>query len=135
MLNSFIRLNIYIILRSSYRSWIWVGFNPTTTESCSGTLTNRAIRSWVQLAFRANFVQQLQFHLLFSVISFRLLPSSVARFYLIEFCRGYHMSVAEWTDIYGIHHWKILRSSYRKLTWVGFRPLNFVYMLKNEIRR
>ena len=22
--------------------------------------------------------------------------------------------------IYGIHHWKILRSSYRKLTWVGF---------------
>ena len=32
------------------------------------------------------------------------------------------MSVAEWTDVYGIHHWRILWSSYRKLDWVGFKP-------------
>ena len=24
--------------------------------------------------------------------------------------------------IYGIHHWRILWSSYRKLAWVGFEP-------------
>ena len=32
------------------------------------------------------------------------------------------MSVAEWADTYGIHHWRILWSSYRKLAWVGFEP-------------
>ena len=32
------------------------------------------------------------------------------------------MSEAEWTDTYGIHHWRILRSIYRKLTWVVFEP-------------
>ena len=26
------------------------------------------------------------------------------------------------TYIYGIHHWNFLRSSYRKLAWVGFEP-------------
>ena len=26
--------------------------------------------------------------------------------------------------IYGIHHWMILESSYRKLAWVGFEPRN-----------
>ena len=25
-------------------------------------------------------------------------------------------------DTYGIHYWRILRSSYRKLAWVGFEP-------------
>ena len=32
------------------------------------------------------------------------------------------MIVVEWTDTYGIHHWRILWSSYRKLAWVGFEP-------------
>ena len=30
------------------------------------------------------------------------------------------MSVAEWTDIYGIHHWRILWSSSRKSDSVDF---------------
>ena len=30
------------------------------------------------------------------------------------------MSVAERADTYGIHHWQILWSNYRKLAWVGF---------------
>ena len=30
--------------------------------------------------------------------------------------------VADWIDTYNIHHWRILRSSYRKLAWVGFEP-------------
>ena len=35
---------------------------------------------------------------------------------------GNHMSVAESADTYGIHHWQILWSSYRKLVQVGFEP-------------
>ena len=30
--------------------------------------------------------------------------------------------VAEWIDTYGIHHWRIFRSNYRKLTCMGFEP-------------
>ena len=33
-----------------------------------------------------------------------------------------HMSVAEWTDTYNIYHQEFPRSSYRKLSWVGFDP-------------
>ena len=32
------------------------------------------------------------------------------------------MSVTEWVDTHGIHHGRILWSSYRKLAWVGFEP-------------
>ena len=32
------------------------------------------------------------------------------------------MSVAEWANTYGIQHWQILWSRYRKLDWVGFEP-------------
>ena len=38
-----------------------------TTEFHSDALTNEAIRPWVQLALRANFVELLQFHHLLSV--------------------------------------------------------------------
>ena len=31
-------------------------------------------------------------------------------------------NLAKWLYIYDIHHWKIFRSSYRKLAWVGFEP-------------
>ena len=50
------------IVISSYRKLAWVGFEPTTTELRSDALTDWAIRPWVQLALRANFVQLLQFH-------------------------------------------------------------------------
>ena len=30
--------------------------------------------------------------------------------------------VAKWFYRYGIHHWRIFTSSYRKLSWVGFKP-------------
>ena len=32
------------------------------------------------------------------------------------------MSIAEWTDVHGIHHQTIFRSSYRKLNWLEFEP-------------
>ena len=50
------------ILWSNYRKLAWVGFEPITVEFCSDALTDWAIRPWVQLALRANFVQLLQFH-------------------------------------------------------------------------
>ena len=36
------------------------------------------------------------------------------------------MSVAEWPDRYGIQQWTILRSSYRKLAWMGFVYLLYI---------
>ena len=46
------------ILWRSYRK-----VEPTTTEFRSNALIDSAIRPWVQLVLRANFVQLLQFHL------------------------------------------------------------------------
>ena len=50
------------------------------------------------------YILYIYIHIVQCQISLRLLPSSVATF-----------SVAEWNDAYGIHHWRILWSSYRKL--------------------
>ena len=112
------------ILWSSYRKLTWVGFEPTTNEFRSDALTDWAIRPWVQLALRANFVQLLQFHRLFSVtFHFGYCVRQSPRLFSSKFCWGNHMSLAEWVDTYGIHHWRILWSSYRKLAWVGFEPM------------
>ena len=68
--NIHIYIYIYIMVcttegffRSSYRKFTRVGFKPATTEFSSESLSDWAIRPWVQLALRANFVQLLQFHL------------------------------------------------------------------------
>ena len=58
------------ILWNSYRKLAWVGFEPTTTEVRSDALTDWAIRPWVQLGLRPNFVQLLQFHPISSWSSF-----------------------------------------------------------------
>ena len=101
------------ILWSSYRKLAWVGFEPTTTEFRSDALTDWAIRPWVQLALRANFVQLLQFHCLFSVtFHFGYCLRQSPRLFKLKVSWGNHMSVAEWADTYGIYHWRILRSSY-----------------------
>ena len=111
------------ILWSSYRKLARVGFEPTTTEFRSDALTDWAIRPWVQLALRANFVQLLQFHRLFSVtIHFGYCLRQSPHLFWLKFCWGNHMSVAEWVDTYVIHHRSILWSSYRKLPRVGFEP-------------
>ena len=47
-----------------------MGFEPTTTEFHLDALTYWAIRPWVQFTFRANFLQLLEFHHLFSVKSY-----------------------------------------------------------------
>ena len=61
-----------------------VGFEPTTTEFNSDAVTNSVIWRWVQITFKANFVQLLQFHFFVQrQISFFLLLSSVATVILI----------------------------------------------------
>ena len=60
----------WMIFRSNYRKLTWVGFEPTITEFCSDALTDWAIRTWVQLALRAIFVQLLQFHLFVQCLHF-----------------------------------------------------------------
>ena len=40
--------------------------------------------------------------------------------YKIDWC-VYHCRLVFFLNIY-MHHWKIFRSSYRKLAWVGFKP-------------
>ena len=56
-------------LHESRSTWnlSWVRFEPTTSEFYWDALTDWAIRPWVQFTLRANFVQLLQFHRLFSV--------------------------------------------------------------------
>ena len=107
----------------SYRKLFWGGFEPTNTKPCLDALSDWAMTPWVQLPLRPNFVQPLQFHNLFSVtFHFGRLPSSVATFIYLKFSGGSRMSVAEWDDTYGIGHWRVLWSSYRKLLWKGFEP-------------
>ena len=35
----------------------------------------------------------------------------------------------KWTDADGVHYWRIYRSSYRKLVWVGFEPTTTEFSL------
>ena len=104
----------YFHFGSSYRKLAWVRFEPTTTEFCSDALTDWAIRPWVQLAPRANFAQLLQFHLFVQYSRFISVFAFVSRH--ISFKRSLVQLiklVAGWIDTYGIHHWRIFRSSYR----------------------
>ena len=105
-------INIIYIIYIKYINIKWffeVGFEPTTTEFRSDALTDWAIRPRVQLALRANVVQPLQFHGLFSVaFHFGYYFGQSPRFLKSKFCWGNHMSVAEWVETYGIHHRRIL---------------------------
>ena len=74
-------------------------------------------------ALRANFVQLLQFYSLLSVgFYFGYCLWQLPRFFKFEFSWGNHVSVAESSDTCGIHHRRIIWSSYRKLAWVVFEP-------------
>ena len=98
-----------------------MGFERTTTEFRSNALTDWAIRPWVQLPLRANFVQLLQFHLFVQCSRFMSVFAFVSRHICFKRSLAQVTTlVAEWIDTYGTHHWKIFRSSYRKLAWVGF---------------
>ena len=90
------------------RKLAWMGFESTTTEFCSDAWTNWAIRPWVQLALRANFVQLLQFHLFVQCSHFILAIAFISHHSCFKRnLTQFIMLVAEWIDTYGIHHWRI----------------------------
>ena len=111
------------IFWSSYRKLVWIWFEPKTSEFHSDALNDWSIWPWVQLELRANFVQLFQFPCLFSVtFYFGCLSLSVATLSLIKvFCRKSH-GCSGMSDTYGIHHWGIRWSSYRKFAWMLFEP-------------
>ena len=80
----------------SHRKMTWVGSERTTAEFCSDALTDWAIRPKVQLTLRANSVQLLQFHRLFSVkFHFSYCLRQSPRLFELKVSCGNHMSVAE----------------------------------------
>ena len=112
------------IFWSTYRKLTWLGFEPTTTEFRSDTLTVWAIRPWVQLALRAILFSYFNFIVcsvsyFISAVSLCQLP----RLLWWKFCVGNHMSVTEWANTYGIHDRRILWRAYGKLAWVVFEPM------------
>ena len=97
-----------------------MGFEPKTTEFRSDALTNWGIRPWVLLAHRDNFVQILLFH---PVVQYSHFISVIA-FVSLHSCFKSNLAqvitlAVEWIDTYAIQSWKIVRSRYRKLAWVG----------------
>ena len=86
----------WMVIWSSYRKLAWIGFEPTTTEFCSDAVTDWAIKPWVQLTLRANFIQLLQFHRLFSVrFHFGYCLRQSPCLFQLKFSWGNHVSVAE----------------------------------------
>ena len=108
---------------SRYRKLDWVGCEPTITEFGSDALIDWAIRQCVHLPLRPKFVQLFQLQRLFSVIFHYgcCFPQSL-RLFSSRPAWGNDMSAGEWAGTYGIHHWWILRSRYRKLDQMGFEP-------------
>ena len=110
-------------LWSRYRKLARVKFESKIIEFCSDTLNNWAIRPWVQLVVRANFLQLFQFHRLFNVkFNFGHCLRQSPRLFLSKPFWGNHISVAKWADPNGFPHWRILLSSYRKLAQLEFEP-------------
>ena len=76
-----------------------MGFEPTTTEFRSDALTDWAIRPWVQLALRDNFVQLLQFHLFAQCSRFISVFAFVSHHICFKRSLAQVISlVAEWID-------------------------------------
>ena len=123
-------IHLWQIISSSNRKLVWIGFEPTTTKFFWDALTDWAIKPWAQLAFRANFVQLLQFHCLLSVtFRFGLCLCQWPRLFELIFHWGNHRSVAVWTDdTWGIHHWQIISCRYRKLTRIGFEIMTTEFL-------
>ena len=109
-----------------------MGFEPAATEFRLEAPTDRAIRHWVQLGLRANFVQLLQFQFFVQCSHVISVIVSVSR----QICSKPNVAqvitlVAEWIDIYGIHHWRNFEVAIENWAVWGLspRPLNSVQVL------
>ena len=107
------------ILWSSYRKLAWVGFESTTTEPLfirCNQLSYQAMcpaLTQSQLSTATSILSFTQCHISFWPFAFVIRHVSSIE----VFCK--YSSVAEWTDQINIHHWRILGTSFRTLTWVA----------------
>ena len=126
-----------IFFRSSYRNLAWVGFEPTTTEFHSDTLTNWSIRPWVQLALRANFVQLLQFHLFVQCSRFILAIAFVSRHICFkQNLAQVIMLVAEWIEFSLNIKYKTVAKNYcEKNQYQFLNNLIFNKTIQNNTKR
>ena len=100
-------IHLWRVFRNGYRKFSWVEFSHTTTELHSDALTDWAIRLWVILAPKGNFVQLLQFHLFLQCSRFISNIPFVNHHVCIKWTLAQVITlVAEWIDRYGIHHWR-----------------------------
>ena len=92
---------------SNYRKLAWVELETMTTKFRSDALTDWAIRPWVQVVLRANFVQLLQFHLFVQCSHFNSAIAFVSRHICFKRNLAQEITLAvEWIDTYGIYHWR-----------------------------
>ena len=109
---------------------MWVSFEPTTTEFCWDAVTDWAIRPLISTCSQSQLCRDTQVSSLSSVFTFYFVHCfAICR---ILFKRGLAQVitfVAERIGIHGIHHWRIFRSSYRKLAWVGFEPMTTEFLI------
>ena len=113
--------NIEGFLEVAIESWSKWDLKP---RPLNHALTNWAIKPWVQLALRANFVELLQFHFFVQCSRFISVFAFVSRHICFKRSLVQVITwVAEWFNPYGIRRWRIFRSSYRNLARVGFEPI------------
>ena len=109
----------WIILRSSYRKFAWVGSDHWIPFKRSNQLSYQAMsstRTQTQLCTVAPMSSCVQCH-----ISFRQFSSSVATFIFIKIFVEVFTWVYWYERIYMVFTTEgFFRSKYRKLVWVGF---------------
>ena len=126
-----IHIHIYVymtawrIIWSSDRKLAWEGYELTITEFRSDALTYCLSGH----EFNSNsdpFLYSYSNYIVCLVFDFISSIAFISRhfYFNLKFSWGNHMSVPEWSDTYGIHQWRIIWSSYRKLAWGGFEPTN-----------
>ena len=59
---------------------------------------------------------------LYNCILYIQLHTIVIMIIINNYIYTYALYIYIYIYLYGIHHWKILWSSYRKLAWVGYEP-------------
>ena len=116
------------LLEGAVDSWPQSDLNPPPLNSIQTLQPNELSGHWIQLAFRANLVQLLQFHLYVQCSRFILAFAFVHRRVcfkrtLAQVIVAESFVATESFSAYGIQHWQIFRSSYRKIIWLGFEPI------------
>ena len=108
-----------------------MGFEPTSTQFHSDALTNWAVKPWVELILKANFVQPLQFHIFVWCWYFILAIAFVI--YDIYFKQNLGQVITLWAEwlihmVFSIE--EFLEVAIESWPWwnLNLQPLNFLQM-------